>query len=136
MQYIIVNNIRIIELNPNKMSLYNKRIIESKVVIFLDILDKIVKLRKERHWTEYELAERSGLTQSTISTWYRKNMIPSIPSLQKICDAFGISISQFFYDKDCDYTIMLNEKQYELIEVTSRLNTEQFSALLEFLKKL
>lgn len=106
------------------------------MVITLDILDKIVKLREERNWTEYELAERSGLTQSTISSWYRKNMIPSIPSLEKICDAFDISLSQFFYDKNHDTTFILNDQQYELIEATSRLERDQFSALLEFLKKL
>lgn len=106
------------------------------VVILLDILDKIVKLREERHWSEYELAERSGLTQSTISSWYRKNMIPSIPSLEKICDAFDISISQFFFDKERDSTFILNDQQYELIEATQRLEAEQFAALLEFLKKL
>ena len=39
----------------------------------MDILKRIVDLRKERNWTEYQLAEQSGLTQSTISSWYRKN---------------------------------------------------------------
>lgn len=63
----------------------------------MDVLEKIVKLREERHWSEYQLAEKSGLTQSTISSWYRKDMLPSIPSLAKICDAFGITISQFFW---------------------------------------
>lgn len=105
-------------------------------MISLDILDKIVQLRKERHWTEYELAERSGLTQSTISSWYRKNMIPSIPSLEKVCDAFGISLSQFFYDENKDSTFVLNDQQYELIEATSKLEPIQVSALLDFLKKL
>lgn len=62
----------------------------------MDILKRIVDLRTERNWTEYQLAERSGLTQSTISSWYRKNMLPTIPSLSKICDAFGITLSQFF----------------------------------------
>ena len=60
----------------------------------MEILDKITQYRLERNWSEYQLAERSGLTQSTISSWYRKNMLPSIPSLEKICDAFGITLSQ------------------------------------------
>ena len=48
-----------------------------------DILATITKYREERNWTEYQLAERSGLPQSTISSWYRKNLIPTIPSLEK-----------------------------------------------------
>lgn len=37
-----------------------------------DILKEITRLRLERNWTEYELAKKSGLAQSTISSWYRK----------------------------------------------------------------
>ena len=37
-----------------------------------DILQEITRLRLERGWSEYELAQNSGLSQSTISTWYRK----------------------------------------------------------------
>ena len=61
-----------------------------------DILAAITSYREARGWSEYQLAERSGLPQSTISSWYRKNMIPTIPSLEKICAAFGITLSQLF----------------------------------------
>lgn len=40
----------------------------------MDILGKITQMRIEKGWTEYELAERAELTQSTISSWYRKNL--------------------------------------------------------------
>lgn len=59
-----------------------------------NILETITKYRLERGWTEYQLAERSGLPQSTISSRYRKDMVPSVPSLEKICNAFGITLSQ------------------------------------------
>ena len=55
----------------------------------MNVLDRIVELRLERGWTEYQLSQQSGITQSTISAWYRKNTLPSIPSLQKICNAFN-----------------------------------------------
>lgn len=48
-----------------------------------DILTAITELREQRNWTEYQLAERSGLPQSTISSWFRKGMIPTVPSLEK-----------------------------------------------------
>ncbi len=101
----------------------------------MDILDRIVQLREESHWTEYQLAEKSGLTQSTISSWYRKKMTPSITSLQKICNAFGISLSQFFLE-DGDDTVLLNKQQIALIEVTTRLDSEQLRRLLAFLEAL
>jgi len=98
----------------------------------MDVLEKITKLREERHWTEYQLSEKSGLTQSTISSWYRKNMLPTIPSLIKICDAFDMSLSQFFLD-DEQSAVLLSEKQKRLIEVTSKLDQNQYNALLTFL---
>ena len=60
-----------------------------------DILSTITAYREDRGWTEYQLAERSGLPQSTISSWYRKNMVPTVASLEKICTAFGITLSCF-----------------------------------------
>ena len=38
-----------------------------------DVLAVISQLREARGWTEYQLAENSGLPQSTISSWYRKD---------------------------------------------------------------
>lgn len=101
----------------------------------MDVLERITSLRQERHWSEYQLAEKAGLTQSTISSWYRKNMLPTIPSLFKICDAFGITISQFFLDDENKITILTNQ-QLDLIQSASKLNSEQYDALLQFLKKL
>lgn len=101
----------------------------------MNVLDRIVEMREERHWTEYQLAEKSGLTQSTISSWYRKNMLPTIPSLIKICDAFEITLSQFFQE-DTKLCVELTEKQKRLLEVTGRLTSEQFDALLQFIQTL
>lgn len=49
-----------------------------------DIFSAITAYREERGWTEYQLAEHSGLPRSTISSWYRKNMVATIPSLKKL----------------------------------------------------
>ena len=101
----------------------------------MNVLDKITWLRLERNWSEYQLAEKSGLTQSTISTWYRKNMLPTIPSLIKICDAFGLTLSQFFLEDDGN-TIHITERQQLLLDYAAKLSPEQYSALLNFLKTL
>ena len=101
----------------------------------MDVLENITRLREERHWSEYQLAEKSGLTQSTISSWYRKNMLPSIPSLTKICDAFGISLSQFFLENS-DNTVLLNDTQLKILDAVSKLDEVQSNALLTFLETL
>ena len=45
-----------------------------------DILGRIEQERLARGWSEYTLAENSGLTQSTISTWRRRNLQTSVAS--------------------------------------------------------
>lgn len=98
----------------------------------MDVLERIRKLRLERNWSEYQLAERSGLTQSTISTWYRKNIFPTIPSLEKICGAFNMSLAQFFTEENCTQTT-LSEKQSALIHNFNRLSETQQNAVQQLL---
>ena len=101
----------------------------------MDILEKITKLRLEKNWTEYELAERAELTQSTISSWYRKNLIPSIPSLEHICDAFGMTLSQFFLE-DERYSDKLTKEQIEILNRWNRLTKDQRKKLADFLDSI
>ena len=101
----------------------------------MDILKKITELRIERNWTEYELAERSELTQSTISSWYRKNLIPSIQSLERICNAFGITLTQFFLESEC-FSEQLSKEQVEILKSWNRLTKEQQRKLTDFLNSL
>ena len=78
-----------------------------------DVLQRITDLRLARNWSEYQLSVRSGLPQSTISSWYRKKMLPTIPSLQRICDAFDLSLAQFFAVENCTE---LTDDQLSLIK--------------------
>lgn len=99
-----------------------------------DILATITKYRQDRGWTEYQLAERSGLPQSTISSWYRKNMIPTVPSLEKICTAFGITLSQLFAEEE--NTVSLTDSQKKLLESWSRLTEEQQAAVFTLIERI
>ena len=97
------------------------------MIILKNILAAISNYREERGWTEYQLAERSGLPQSTISSWYRKNMVPTVPSLEKICQAFGITLSQLFAEGDAP--VALTDSQRALLEQWDKLTKEQQNAL-------
>lgn len=99
----------------------------------VNVLDRITYYRTQKGWTEYQLAQASDLTQSTISSWYRKNLIPSIPSLEKICNAFGITLSQFFAE---DQQFTLTDTQNQLIEASGHLTEEQMLSLITFLNSL
>ena len=99
-----------------------------------DILQEITRLRLERGWTEYELAKNSGLTQSTISTWYRKGQTPTIQTLDKVCMGLGISLSQFFAEGTD--AIVLTSGQKELLDNWSALNKTQREIVLQLLENM
>ena len=101
----------------------------------MNILEKIREYRLERNWTEYQLAEFSEIPQSTISSWYRKNQIPTILSLEKICKAFDITLAQFFTDEQ-EKSLPLTQSQLLLLHEWNRLNERQKEAFLNFLKVL
>lgn len=97
-----------------------------------DILKKIEEERLKRNWSEYTLAKNSGITQSTISTWYRKSLQPSIASLEKICKGFGISLSEFF--KDDQNNTNLTPSQIEMISLWESLSPNQREKIIMLIK--
>ena len=99
-----------------------------------DILSEITRLRLERNWSEYQLAQHSGLSQSTISTWYRKNQIPTIQTLEKICFGFGITLSQFFSMDDDARSLTASQK--ELLDCWAALTDTQQELFIQLFKSI
>ena len=60
------------------------------------ILRKIEELMELRGMTRYRLSKMSGIKQSTLTTMLNKRSVISISSLDKICRAFGLQLSEFF----------------------------------------
>ncbi|MDO5476291.1 MAG: helix-turn-helix domain-containing protein [Eubacteriales bacterium] len=101
-----------------------------------DVLGKIERERLNRNWTEYTLAKNAGIAQSTISTWYRKQLQPSIASIEKICGGFGITLSEFFVENDSGSALTMTDDQRELFEGWARLNPSQKRAIVSLIKSI
>ena len=99
----------------------------------MDVLAKLRKLLKERGWSEYRLAQQAGLHESTISNIYRRNTVPTIATLEAVCGAFGITLSQFFADSDSDLVEVMPELK-ELLDAWQPLTPEQRAAILQVAK--
>lgn len=99
----------------------------------MDVLKHIDDLVKERNWSDYKLAMESGLSSSTIANLRRRNTVPSIPTLEAICNAFGITLSQFF---DEQYNgIHLNAEQQDFFNKWIGLTAEQKKIIYELVKQ-
>ena len=98
----------------------------------MNTLERIKQLLDEREWSMYKLAKISGISQSTLSNMFSRNNDPSIGTLETICKAFGITLSQFFADEG--ELVSLSKEQSEMLEKWSALSPEQKNALLKLLK--
>ncbi len=92
-----------------------------------DVLARIKELREARKWSVYKLAKLSGIPQSTIATWYQKNLYPPIDKLELLCDVFGISLSEFF---STGPEKSLTSEQLYLLENWNLLNCKEREAVL------
>lgn len=97
-----------------------------------DVLEKIALEREKRNWTEYALAKNSDISQSTISTWYRKKLQPSVASIEKICKGLDITLAQFFSYESQDN--MLTESQQHILELWKNLNEHQKNSVIALLE--
>ena len=86
----------------------------------MDILERIDKLRIEKGWTLYKLAEESMITQSTLSNMFIRKTQPSIATLTSICNGLNISLSDFFAEESKD----LDAEEIMLLANYRRLSTK------------
>ncbi len=93
------------------------------------ILERIAQLRRDRNWTEYRLSLESKIPQTTISSWYKKKLCPSILSLSKICGAFGISMAQFFSESG-QYPDLTSQQEKLLHEWRTLSNKQRYLTFL------
>ena len=96
----------------------------------MDILGRIDELRKERNWSINNLAKQAGGKYSTINNLYERNNIPTLPTLMKLCAAFGISLSEFFSEST---EMALTAEQKMLLSQWDKLSSAQKKSLLPIL---
>ncbi|MDD3252955.1 MAG: helix-turn-helix transcriptional regulator [Lachnospiraceae bacterium] len=91
-----------------------------------DVLGRIKELREARGWSVYRLALLAEIPQSTIATWYQKNLCPPIDKLEILCDIFGITLAEFFLVGNTDE---LPGEQIELLKKWCLLSSSQKAAI-------
>jgi len=55
---------------------------------------------EERGWTDYRLLKEANLSHSTVTNMFNRNNAPTLPTLEAICRAFGITLAQFFAENE------------------------------------
>ena len=94
----------------------------------MDVLTKIRSLQGERDWTDYKLAQEANIPLATLSSVFARNTTPKIETLQCICNAFGLTLAQFFLEDE--KIEVLSETEKEMLQVLRKLSPKQQQALV------
>jgi len=89
-----------------------------------NVINRIKELCKARSWTYYRLAKESDIAYSTLSTMLRKTNAPSVPTLEKICNGFGISLADFF-SPEHEIALLTTEDRHHLAQWQALDNIEK-----------
>lgn len=99
----------------------------------MDIKKRIEQLRKERGWTVYKLSMEAGVSQSTLATIQQRDTPPKIEVLQNLCEAFKITLAQFFLEDEEMEIVTEEEKKF--LTAYRKLPIKKQKALLEIMEK-
>lgn len=99
----------------------------------MDTNERLRRLLNESGWSEYRLAKNCGLAQSTLANIFKRNTVPSISTLEAICNGFGITLAQFFSDGE---TVELTPELKEVFDHWLALTVEEKEAILVMMRVL
>lgn len=94
----------------------------------MDILGKIKELQGDRGWSDYKLAQEADIPLATLSSLFQRNNPPKLDTLQCICNAFGLTLAQFFLEDE--KIEMLSETEKDMLQVFRKLSHKQQKALI------
>lgn len=82
--------------------------------------------------SRYRLAQLTDMSQTALGNILKKDSIPTILTIEKICDAFGISLAQFFAGDGMRPD--LTDEQEEILEIWKDLSAEEKRIFMNFVR--
>ena len=94
------------------------------------IVEAMIELTNRKGLSMYKLAQRSGISQTTLSNLLKRGNLPSLYTLIRICDGLEIRLSEFFImleESECNLDIL---RDYYLLTAKQRLFVRKMIYLL------
>lgn len=96
------------------------------------VLDRIEELYRKKGYTQYRLAKKSGIHQSSLSTLMNRKSTPNIFTLDKICKGLDVTIAQFFTPSE-EYPDLTDEEN-AVLNMFDSMNDFQKALLFAYLQ--
>ena len=93
-------------------------------------LMKLESLMSQKQWTVYRLAKESGIPYSSLNNLFQRNTEPTLPTLRKICEGLGISLSDFFSDEPSPTVTEYSSEERKLISLYHNLKNSDKKLLM------
>lgn len=102
------------------------------------LLSKIQNLLNERNWSLYKLSRESNIPYSSLNSLFLKNNQPTIATLEKICNAFHITLAEFFSDEPPyrDEVPIITTEEQELLKIFRDLSKKEKQKYIEIISIL
>ena len=95
---------------------------------------RITELCEKRGYTKYRLSQLTEMSHTALGNILNKKSIPTVVTLERICDAFGITLAQFFAEDGG--RLNLTEDQNEILEIWDNLESKEREILMTFIRSL
>lgn len=107
------------------------------------ISERIFKIMKDKGMSQKEFADKTGISQSTISDWKRKKTNPAADKIIVICETFDMSADELLigtknYSRPLNDYEMISTKseEYEMIQTFRSLDESAKNRVLGYLDAL
>lgn len=78
-------------------------------------LTKIESIRTKKGISKYRLALDAKIPYTTLTNMFKKDTMPTLLTLQKICEGLDITMAQFFTDENGKVDLTSQQKQLLLL---------------------
>ena len=109
----------------------------------MTIGERVLQLVHDKGMTQKEFSEKTGIPQSTMSSWKGKKQNPSIDKLRVICDTLGVdpyylvSATESNESLNSDYiTVYRKDEEYNLLVEYRKMNRDSRNRLLGYIYAL
>lgn len=100
----------------------------------MNVMERIDDLCRQHNMSKYRLSLITGISQSAFSKMARQQSTLSLETIQRICDALGISLAQFFSESEVYPD--LTKQQQNLLHFWSLLDEKKRAYALLMIEQL
>ena len=103
----------------------------------MDVSKRLQELMDKYGFTQYRLCKESGLNQSSISRYLNGQNSPTAEQLERICNAIGITLAEFFSGDEepeifTDARELRFDALHQLVDEVPEDRREEVKRFLEF----